>query len=347
MKKSIIVTLLASTMMLGMNSHAAEHLWRILQGDLNNNLAPAVAPGVWLLDSTTNQPIRHTQWNVNEWTQAGIPVTTANQASVNPSWYGSTSVQWNNAHFAAFLHTWSINPSPSAQQGVTSLPFGGSIGNGLNFAWNSNQFGSEARACVSVKAKVSNVYFEPGAAIFNYVNFGLFDASTNHEVHLLMSLWDTRAPGQNGTVPHYVWYDWAAGIFAGTRVAHDSPYVTLTPGSSEAGYTAGHDWRNYDFCITRQQITRLANDVNADVQRQYPLVAQQLQNEAASVGWDNVNPDTIKKYQRFTAMLQSPLSTDPNQWRIEFSNMQPEFAPALGHGHVGFAFQDFRTFTRY
>lgn len=194
---------------------------------------------------------------------------------------------------------------------------------------------------------MSNVYYEAGASIFNYVNFGLVDASTGNVLHLIMTLWDTRAPGEGGTVRNYVWYDWASGIFAGTHIYNNSPYVTVTPGASSTKYKNAHDWTNFDFCITRQQIAKLANDVNGNVQNQYPIVERELHEEAARVGWNNVSPDTWRKYGRYRDMLHNPLSVDPNNWRIEFSNMQPEYARNYGHGHVGFSFQDFRTITRY
>lgn len=91
MKNFVMVTICG--LMLGSNSYAAEHVWRHLFGNLNNNLAPSRAPGVWILDSTSNQPIRHTKWNVNDWTNSGIPLHASFQASVNPDWYGSSSVQ--------------------------------------------------------------------------------------------------------------------------------------------------------------------------------------------------------------------------------------------------------------
>lgn len=198
----------------------------------------------------------HSNWNVADFSgmQTSTPLAHY-QASINPNWYGSTSVQLEGHHIAMHLHSYSLpHPSPMGwyflgwHHPMNARP------------WRNDLFGSNPKLCIEHSEAVVGSHQENGAAFYNGMYLWLADKN-GVSFQYSIKTWDNRWPNINITEdafydPGLNWY------YIGTSYNENRKYLTLIPYSHTVTNTQGNNLRWYGICISKAQLAAAILDMN-------------------------------------------------------------------------------------
>ena len=243
---------------------------------------------------------KHTNWNVNDFTAAGIPFAAANQTSFDPSspGYGSSSFQMGNGKAASFLNSWGTSnehglPMVNADSKMDAA-FGGNLKNNHIKNWS---MGTNARVCFSTLMKLNYYGGESDAANQNYFSLFLKDTANNVSMNVIVLLWQDRsAPVGEGVA----WSE--VGQYASSHIGNSTRYVTKQSGSvdtfSGRTNTMAAQGQNKWFhgCITKANLANIISDYNDRVYRRVNIDANVPLDELYNLRYisTNVNDYSIK-----------------------------------------------------
>ncbi|MDH5858247.1 hypothetical protein [Lampropedia aestuarii] len=229
------------------------------------------------------------KWNVSDFTGLQIPDSEKfkSERTVDATWYGSTAIQTYNNSIATQLHTYS-----SPYRNDRSLK---TISINLDFSedrlarpWNGD-YGQNAKLCMGFFAAVPSSWTGDGSHNESGANFSLRDISTGRYFTIGALLYSSSGATE------YIGFDGGAGSLNIPMVSTyfgSQNFITTTPGSASSRTATWDDDTYFGFCLTRQNIELIVNEVN----KNYP----------------NYN-FTVENLVLGTANLGSEISTgDPN-----------------------------------
>jgi hypothetical protein len=211
--------------------------------------------------------------------------------------YGSSAVQLQG--YTAGMHINSCSSPATDTYKLAQVFYGWWQG---VFPW---RYGSKANLCVGHYAAVPNSWTGGGSINYTYAAIAVRDMSTGNVLWIAMVQYDSR--GEAALVETPIWWKelnspLAMGYYGGQR------YSSLVPTSHESTGQTWNDWRYYGFCVSRDQLEMMINEVNS----------------------------------RF----DQDLSTNPDDYGLELFGIGPEMYTADGtRGHMSMQVKEIWVFT--
>ncbi|WP_369934483.1 hypothetical protein [Xanthomonas tesorieronis] len=209
------------------------------------------------IGATTQVPA----WDVSAFTGLQIPAgqRAVLERTVDAGWLGATAVQAYQDRIAFQLHT---NSSPYVQDRPLKT-----INFGLDFSddrlvrpWGG-VYGADAKLCMGFSAAVPSSWSGEGSTNYSGANFSLRDITSNKWFTIGAILFST-AP-----VSEYVGFDGGTGATNVPMVATyygSQELITTSPGSASVRSSIWKDDTWFGYCLTRQNIEKIVNQVNTN-----------------------------------------------------------------------------------
>lgn len=262
-----IGVILSAILFMAPVSRAANYFWA---QPLNLNLQDVTiandsSPGAYGFASYSFGGVlqRHSVWDVGDFSGlSNLTPRSTYQASINPNWYGSTSVQLMGHQATLHLHSWSL-PSPTPN-GWMYMAWHRQIN---AMAWRADSFGSSPKFCLEHSQAVVGSYSE-SSIHYAGVNIWLHD-KFGRSLQMVVKTWDSR-----GAVSHSegAYFDQGGtGFYIGSYYGAGRKYLSLMPLSNSSNNQIWPDARWYGMCIDKNQLAVAIQDLNSKAQGQAAL----------------------------------------------------------------------------
>lgn len=293
----------------GLSAYAQSAIWhRSSLAEYNNTVGKAHQPKGYFLfnhgyaDATTFTP--STNWNVNDFTNAGIPFTANNQVLRQVNGYGSTAFQMGDGKAAYFLNSYRSSADPLNEVGLdmlnTDTKIDAAFGGDVNNITNNWSLSPSAQVCLSTVYTMNYWSGESDKAVQSYWSVFLLDTSLNKGFNLTIKLWANREEGKwegsgGSEIGKYVYTGvWNGARFTTPQVHSNEAILGATATSNALGQNV---W--FHTCITRQNLANIIAEYNAGLSAadristnvdHYQLRGVFNQTEMMKLRWPNTGP---------------------------------------------------------